>query len=170
MPYLHEMKTLTTITIAAILNFYSLAQADAVSLETLRAIDACTFEAVGQKMRMTDEKIEALKAEKPAVRFSAETPLEYFQAAAFKFWKFMPDFFQNSFNPLTGEIFLSTEAERYKAPRSAADSLAHEYTHFFQYIHAGKDPYFTATETMDESEVEAIRVQDWYRSTKPCGI
>jgi hypothetical protein len=76
--------------------------------------------------------------------------------------------FTNVFIGQNNKIFLQTDPAWYKAPATALDSLAHEFTHYFQLLIVDRDltsPFLYS----EQSESEAIYMQKWFRETKPCG-
>lgn len=101
------------------------------------------------------------------LRTSDVTTLTEFQDGIENFWKFRPDVFLNTYNAVSNEIFLYVGMDRYKSPRTPLDSLAHEYTHFFQFLKKNKDLELIA-EDSDNDESGAIRIQEKFRESNFC--
>ena len=136
-----------------------------LNLKTIKEKNQCTFLAIGKHLNVKDlEKIQL-----PVVRYSGEMTIKEFQDEIEGFWKMRPDVFLNAYNALTNKIYLATDESRYKLPRTQLDSLAHEYTHFFQFLKSGKD-LARIIEDDEFNESQAVSVQTWFRDTNPCGL
>ena len=105
---------------------------------------------------------------KPVVVYSHQIDLAAFQKEFQAMQGFTPDVFLNYFNNLLEKIFLYTSWDRYSGERSPLDSLAHEFTHYFQFVESGRDPDLQKNDYNDLLEDEAVRVQTAFRDLKVC--
>lgn len=109
------------------------------------------------------------KNDSPEIIYSAESSLSDFQNDIERFWNMRPDVFLNVYNALSNKIFLATDESRYTPPRTQLDSLAHEYTHFFQFLESKKS-LTSLLENDEYNESQAVDVQNWFRETNPCHL
>lgn len=151
------------VTILGFSTSYAFAIQSNLTLQEIKSLQNCTFTSVAKKMKFDS----VVDANAPKVYFSEEISIDFFQNEIFKFWKFKPEVILNSYNAVTNAIFLYTGSDRYKLPRTALDSLAHEFTHYFQFEKSGRDLESIASED-DKNEAEAVQIQEWYRDTNPC--
>lgn len=121
--------------------------------QNLQADKECLLKIVRQKMNSDKQN------PSPLLRVESETPFKEYQDAMEVWWKFRPEVFVNVFDAPKNTIYLTNNKNWYKAPRTPVDSLVHELTHYVQSIDldkGGGDP--------DQLEIEAIQVQDWFRT------
>ena len=87
--------------------------------------------------------------------------------------KEIPREVSNFFDIAGNIVYLADRPHLYKAPKALDDSLAHEFTHYFQYKYPW--PYPRGADNDDNLEEEAVAVQRWFRATfitgkaDPCG-
>jgi hypothetical protein len=137
----------------------------AVPLKIIKEKSQCTLHAVAKKMNMENFP----KNDSPEIIYSAESSLSDFQNDIERFWNMRPDVFLNVYNALSNKIFLATDESRYTPPRTQLDSLAHEYTHFFQFLESKKS-LTSLLENDEYNESQAVDVQNWFRETNPCHL
>ncbi|MFH2203372.1 MAG: hypothetical protein ABIJ96_09680 [Elusimicrobiota bacterium] len=148
---------------------YNPAQAEPVDYWPLAVDKACMLKTVAGKMGVTLKPDVA----PPEVYLERQTEMTVFQDAMEKNYGQRPEIFHNVYLDNMNIIFLKDDALFYKKGRTAEDSLAHEYVHFVQVKYRGA----TRDGDMDAYEGEAIRIQEWFRTTymhwstpkDPCG-
>jgi hypothetical protein len=160
------MEPLRTVAVSLIMMCSLTEAASALAFTTIKEKAQCVFLAVAERMKVP--KV-VLSEGPPALVYSEESSVDEFNLANEGYLKFKVGAFLNIYNAKTNTVFLATDPGRYKAPRTALDSMAHEFTHFFQFIEVGRDLNSPILYS-DEAESEAVRVQEWFRETNPCGI
>lgn len=137
----------------------------AEAVAALKYEPRCIFEAVSRRMKVQVRPELAL----PAVFYASKIKVSLFQAAlkAEHGTAQGYDVVTNMFLPKQNAIFLADKARFYRNGRVLADSLAHEYAHYFQYYYKGAKDDPQADQ--DALEVSAVRVQDWFRELYVAG-
>ncbi|MEK7857709.1 MAG: hypothetical protein AAB320_01085 [Elusimicrobiota bacterium] len=125
----------------------------------------CVFEAVSRRMKAPVRP----ELTAPAVFYASKIKVSIFQAALKAEYGTAQgyDVVTNMFLPKQNAIFLADKAKFYQKGRTLDDSLAHEYTHYFQYYYKGEKD--NPQSDQDALEVEAVRVQDWFRQLHVAG-
>ena len=96
----------------------------------------------------------------PVIRFESRTPLARLQQVAERQWGIRPREFMNVYVAEENAIYLIDDAARLARSGGALDdALAHEFVHYLQ-ANYRKDGF-----ARDWAEVEALRVQTWFRQT-----
>lgn len=108
------------------------------------------------------------QAQKPVIVYSHQIDFTTYQRDFQAYQGFVPDYFLNYFNSILEKVYLYTSWDRYSGKRSPLDSLAHELTHFFQFIESGKDPDLQKNDPNDYLELEAVRIQTRFREQNIC--
>ena len=106
--------------------------------------------------------------QKPQVVYSHQIDLQTYQAEFQSLQGFLTDAFLNYFNNMTEKVFLYTGWDLYRGERTPLDSLAHEFTHFFQFVESGRDKDLQKNDSNDDLETEAVVVQTKFRDLKIC--
>lgn len=103
----------------------------------------------------------------PSVSYASRTELSRFKAAVST--EYGPEaaahygVVTNMFLPKQNAVFLADKAVFYLRGRFIDDSVAHEFAHYIQYYYKGAKDDPNADQ--DQLEIEAVRVQDWFRET-----
>jgi hypothetical protein len=159
------MKIFSTISWGLAILFSISGVASTSDLEVIKGKAQCTFLAVAKQMKISKK---AVDEGPPIIVYSGETSIDEFNRENEGILNAKLKVFTNVFIGQNNKIFLQTDPAWYKAPATALDSLAHEFTHYFQLLIVDRDltsPFLYS----EQSESEAIYMQKWFRETKPCG-
>lgn len=136
--------------------------------ETFLAVSAEQEDCVFSYVKSGRPKNSDSGTPKPITVYSHQIDLATYQKEFQVMQGFIPDVFLNYFNNLTEKIYLYTSWDRYLGERTPLDSLAHEFTHYFQFIESGRDPDLQKNDYNDMLETEAVRVQTAFRDLNIC--
>lgn len=132
--------------------------------DDVRAASACIFKIIAEMYR---PNLDTTNLPTPSIIMADETSLEDFQkAAASHMQGFVPQQVTNVYVIETNTVYLVNNYTTPKTGRSAFDSLAHEFAHYFQVQVSG----LTLENFSDAEEIQAVDLQTRFREAHRANI